>query len=182
LTTSNNHCSIVFTSEVVKIVTFETETWLKFRDETETDTSSKTPRPRLETWSSRPRPRLKTSKFVHFAEIFHKNVVIISDRGRPQGGNGHFPPWDWNEAPRLSRKHEVSSSIPINWLNFWNATVFFGMTLTLHNSQVHCSGIMQWWACNSLVFTPLRGQTWERIFSGAGVYCVTISWQQIFEG
>jgi len=48
LTTSNNHCSTVFTSEVVKIVTFETETWLKFRDETETDTSSKTPRPRLE--------------------------------------------------------------------------------------------------------------------------------------
>jgi len=37
------------TSDVVETVTFETETWLKFRDETET--SSKTPRsrPRRET-------------------------------------------------------------------------------------------------------------------------------------
>ena len=43
----------------------KTETWLKFRDETET--SSKTSRPTLETWS--PRPRLETSKFVHFAEL-----------------------------------------------------------------------------------------------------------------
>jgi len=50
-------------SDVVETVTFEIETetwlkfrdeteidtWLKFRDETETETSSKTPRPRLET-------------------------------------------------------------------------------------------------------------------------------------
>jgi len=35
------------TSDVVETVTFETETWLKFQNETET--SSKTPRPRLET-------------------------------------------------------------------------------------------------------------------------------------
>ena len=32
------------------------------------------------------------------------------------------------------------------------------------------------------MFTSLRGQTWERIFSGVGVYCVTMSWQQIFKG
>jgi len=31
------------------------------------------------------------------------------------------------------------------------------------------------------VLTPLHGQPWEQIFSGAGVYCVTISWQ-IFKG
>jgi len=31
-------------------------------------------------------------------------------------------------------------------------------------------------------FTPLRGQSWERIFSGVGVYCVTISRQQSFKG
>jgi len=24
------------------------------------------------------------------------------------------------------------------------------MTLPLQNSQVHCSGVMQWWACSSL--------------------------------
>ena len=63
----------IFTSGVVKTVTFKTETWLKFRDETET--SSKTPRPRIETWSSR--PRLEISKFVHFSK--KKNVVITSD-------------------------------------------------------------------------------------------------------
>jgi len=39
--------TIVTISDVVETVTFETETWLKFRDETET--SSKTPRPRLDT-------------------------------------------------------------------------------------------------------------------------------------
>jgi len=31
------------------------------------------------------------------------------------------------------------------------------------------------------VFTPLRGQTWKRIFSGVGVYCVKIAWQQNFK-
>jgi len=41
--------------------------------------------------------KFETSKFVHLAKIFQKNVVITSDLGRPQGGgNGHFPPWDWN--------------------------------------------------------------------------------------
>jgi len=28
------------------------------------------------------------------------------------------------------------------------------MTPTLHKSQVHCSGFMQWWACNSLTSAP----------------------------
>jgi len=85
----------LLSSDVVDTITFETETWLKFRDKTET--SSKTVRPRLETWSSRPRPKLETSKFVHFAEIFQKNVIIASDHGRPQGGGtGIPPPWDCN--------------------------------------------------------------------------------------
>ena len=53
----------VITSDVVETVTFETETWLNFQNETET--SSKTPRPRLE-----------TSKFVHFAE--KKKYIYIS--------------------------------------------------------------------------------------------------------
>jgi len=59
-----------YSSDVVETVTFMIETWLKFRDETET--SSKTPR--LETWNSR--PRLETSKSVHFVEILLENVVI----------------------------------------------------------------------------------------------------------
>jgi len=32
------------------------------------------------------------------------------------------------------------------------------------------------------VFTPLRGQTWERIFPGVSVYSVTILRQQIIKG
>jgi len=32
--------------------------------------------PRLKTWNSR--PRLETSKFVHFAKLFQKNVVLTS--------------------------------------------------------------------------------------------------------
>jgi len=49
----------IFSCDVIEAISFEAETatWLKFRDETET--SSKTPRPRFETWSSRLRPRLK---------------------------------------------------------------------------------------------------------------------------
>jgi len=28
-------------------------------------------------------------------------------------------------------------------------------THTLHNSQVHCCGVIQWWACSSLMCAPL---------------------------
>ena len=37
----------------------------------------------------------ETSKFVHFAEIFQKNVVITSDHGGLQGGRA-FPPLRFN--------------------------------------------------------------------------------------
>jgi len=26
-------------------------------------------------------------------------------------------------------------------------SLFAGMTLTLHKIEVHCPGVMQWWAC-----------------------------------
>jgi len=41
---NNGYAYNMSNSDVVEIVTFETETWLKFRDETETETSSKPPR------------------------------------------------------------------------------------------------------------------------------------------
>jgi len=62
------------------------------------------------------------------------------------------PPLHDRKGPPHKRKAPLLTTF---WRRFW---------LTLHNSQVHCSGVMQWWACGSLVFTPLRGQTWERIF------------------
>jgi len=40
------------------------------------------------------------------------------------------------------------------------------MTLTLHNSQVHYSGCMQWWACSSA--------DWSIVVP----YCVIMTWQQ----
>jgi len=48
----------------------------------------------------------------------------------------------------MSRKPKANSLLSINWFNSCNNTSFTGMTLTLHKSQVHCSGVMQWWACN----------------------------------
>ena len=46
--------------------------------------------------------------------------------------NGHVA------KPEFSRKLEISSLIPISS----NEDLLAGMTLTLHKSQVHCSGIM----------------------------------------
>jgi len=92
----SNRCSslldldlIVFGSDVVETITFETETetWLKFRDEIET--SSKTPRPRLKTCSSI--PRLDTSKFVHFAEFFQKMSSSLLTMGVRRGETGIYP-------------------------------------------------------------------------------------------
>jgi len=40
----NDICSVCG-SDVVETVTFETETWLKFRDETETSSTTSRPRP-----------------------------------------------------------------------------------------------------------------------------------------
>jgi len=80
----NTPCTVQWCSR--ETVTLETATWLKFRDETETETLSKTPRPRRKTWSSR--PRLETSKFVHIAEIFQKKC------------RHHFWPWASAEGKR----------------------------------------------------------------------------------
>jgi len=32
------------------------------------------------------------------------------------------------------------------------------MALTLHKSQVHCSGVMQYWDCSSLISDPLPAE------------------------
>jgi len=42
------------------------------------------------------------------------------------------------------------------------------LTLTLNKSQLHCSGVMQWWARSSLMSAPLPAEagceTCERMF------------------
>jgi len=56
------------------------------------------------------------------------------------------------------------------------------MKLTLHKSQVHSYGVMQWWACSSLMSPPLPAEAGcesrERIVVLFFLYCVTIPGQQ----
>jgi len=49
----------------------------------------------------------------------------------------------------------MSSSISIKWFISCNNSLFSGTTLTLQKSQVHFSGVMQCWACSSLMSAPL---------------------------
>jgi len=61
------------------------------------------------------------------------------------------PPWEiecltLSVRAKISRKRKVSSLIPIISFNSCNDSIFAGMTLTLHKSQVHCSVVMQCWA------------------------------------
>jgi len=52
----------------------------------------------------------------------------------------------------------------LTWFNSCNNTLFTRMTLTLHKSQLHCSCVMQRWACSSLMST----------FSSADSRCETL--------
>jgi len=89
-------------------------------------------------------------------------------------------------APRLEigimkhlflEKPEVGILIPINWFDSCNDSFFAGMKLTLHKSQFHSYGVMQWSACSSLMSPPLSTEegceSRERIF----LLLVFIAWQ-----
>jgi len=82
--------------------------------------------------------------------ILSKNSSCFGgDRGRSQRGTKRT----FVATPEFSRKLEISSSIPISS----NESLLYGMTL--HKSQVPCSGIMQWWTSSSLVSALcLQGQ------------------------
>ena len=57
------------------------------------------------------------------------------------GGIGHLLlPGNWVEEPLISRTPKVSSLID---LILAMTISFAGLTLTLHKSRIHCSGIMQ---------------------------------------
>jgi len=74
----------------------------------------------------------------------------------PGRQNGHMPPPGiWIRNKIFLEKPEVGISIPIKWFDSCNDSFFAGMKLTLHKSQVHSYSVMQWWACNSLMFPPL---------------------------
>jgi len=50
---------------------------------------------------------------------------------------------------------KLAAKFRLNWFTCCNHSLFGGMTLTLRKSQVHCSGVMQWWNCSSLISAPL---------------------------
>ena len=52
-------------------------------------------------------------------------------------------------------KTEIGILIPIDWFDSCNNSFIAGVKLTLHKSQVRSYNVMQWWACNSLMFPPL---------------------------
>ena len=64
-------------------------------------------------------------------------------RGRAKRAIAH--PWKSGLEPKCW----VSNLTLIDWLHSCNHSSFVGTTLTLHKSQVHCSGVMQWWVCSS---------------------------------
>jgi len=81
---------------------------------------------------------------------------------------GFYPPLEIEtKNQKIVRKSEVSISIPINRFNSCNDTLFTGMAITLHKSQLHYSGVVQWWAYSSLMSTPSPAdslcETCERI-------------------
>jgi len=111
-----------------------------------------------------------------------KNALDICVHGRLQGVEIGIclPPEDWDYDPKISRKSEVRNLIPINWFNSWIGSLFADITLTLHKSQVHYSGFMQWWICSSIMSTLFSAEagceTGKRIvLSLVFTACVTIT-------
>jgi len=91
-------------------------------------------------------------------KFFQGHFVFQRDRvgyfhGRPQGGERAISPLEIGTKNQKFRKSEVNILIPINWFNSCNNTLFTGMALTLHKSQLHCSGVMQWCTSSLLMST-----------------------------
>jgi len=77
---------------------------------------------------------------LHLTHANNFEFVVRQNHGHRQGGNGHCPP---PKCQILKTRRQLK---------------FATMTLTMHKSQVHCSGVMQWWACSWLMSVPLPGE------------------------
>ena len=88
--------------------------------------------------------------------------------------------WKLGLRTKISRKPDVSSLID---LILAMAVLFSDMTLTLHKSWFHCCGVIQFWACSSLMSVTLPPEagceTWVCIVL-KWAYWVTVIWQQKF--
>ena len=111
-----------------------------------------------------------------------KIVVTLPAWASAGGGNGHLLPLViGTKNQKFLEKPEVSKSIPINCFNACNDSLFVGITLILHKIQVHCSDVVM-----SSHFTHVRYFDCRDRFrnvraycSTVGLYCVTITWQQV---
>jgi len=82
--------------------------------------------------------------------------------------NGHLLPLVIGIRTKTSRKPEVNGLIPILTELILAMPVCFWVWHTLHKSQLHCFGVMPWWAAyGSLMPAHLPAEvgceTWERI-------------------
>jgi len=83
----------------------------------------------------------------------HLSMLTSYYHGPPQEGDS-APVEIWSKNQKYIKKNEDNSLVS-NWFNSCNDSLFAGMTLSLHKSQVHCPDVMQWWACSSLMSFPL---------------------------
>jgi len=102
-------------------------------------------------------------------------VVMGVRRGGAKGAFGTLRNWDWER--QFSRKDEICSSISISRCNSSSSS-----GSGKPDSLFWCYALM------SLQFTPVRsyacGGRWSNlraVCSTVGLYCVTITWQQIFK-
>jgi len=85
--------------------------------------------------------------------------------GVRRGGKTVFCPPPWKLGLRTKKCWKIwSQYLDSDQFNSCNNTSFIGMALALHQSQLHCSGVVQWWACGSLTCRlTLRNLQRERI-------------------
>ena len=93
------------------------------------------------------------SALLHWTQTnnFQPVVQYVRTLGAAGGEQTFSPLRNWNQESKFYRKPDINCSIPLNWLNYCNYSLFANMTLTLHKSQVHHYGVIQWWACRSLI-------------------------------
>jgi len=129
-------------------------------------------------------------------KIYHANakcicfcyVILFSGdvcrRPQEEGKTGICPLGNCDEEPKFSRKPQVSSLIPINWINSCDGNLFDSMSLTLQKSQIHrwCHAVINLQCTHTPSFTCKgRLQKLRVDCCAGGLFCVTITWQQIFK-
>ena len=94
---------------------------------------------------------------------------------------GIYTPGNWIKNQKFLENLKSAS-----WFRWIDLILVTFMALTLHKSQLHCSGVMQWWACSPLMSTPSSGDSNVTKLASALSYCyrccVTITRQPIFKG